>query len=552
MIKEYLENELREGVLKTIRELSISKDKVTKITVEPPKDPEMADYSSSVAFSIARQANKPIQEVGERIISNIRDDKNLIKGIELKGGYLNFFLKPDFYADEISRIIKQKDSYGKLEIGAGRSVLLEFVSANPTGPLHVGHGRGAVFGDTLSRILRCAGFNVTNEYYINDAGNQVVSLGRSIASEYFKHFGIEKESGEYRGEYIGQIADSIIKEFGDRFITQSYDETVAFFSEIGVKKILDNIREDLKALNIHMDSWVSERDLYFQGKVDAMLNKLKEMNLTYEKERALWFASTKFGDSKDRVLIKADGEKTYFSSDIAYHYDKFRRGYDFCVNIWGADHHGYLPRLKAAIKAIGDDPEKLNVIFVQMVHLTREGKPVQMSKRAGEYITLRELVDEVRSDATRFFFLMREPDSSLNFDIELAKKQSADNPVYYVQYAHARIASIFREATSRGIPLPSDGRVNIGMLNLKEELRIIRMLIHYKDEIERSARMYSCHNISYYLIELANEFHKYYNSYRVLDERPEIRDARLNLVMAVKLIINMGLNLLGVSAPEQM
>ncbi len=551
-MKEYLQKVIKEAVSRVLMELSISELDLPSPSVEPPKNHDLGDWTSSIAFTISKYAKKSPQEIGERIRDKINDVDSKLSRIDVLSGYLNFSLNPEIYSEKLQQILDEEDHYGHLDIGKGKRILLEFVSANPTGPLHVGHGRGAVFGDALSRILRHAGYDVVNEYYINDAGNQVYSLGRAIENCYFKHFGIAREAGEYRGYYIDQIAQELINNVGDKYINEDRKKINTDFTDFGVKKILNLIKEDLEKLNIKMDSWISEKALFEEGSVNSVLESLHNSGWTYKKDNALWFSSTKFGDDKDRVLIKADGEKTYFASDIAYHNEKFARGFDKYINIWGADHHGYLPRLKASLTALGHDADRLRVIFVQMVRLTREGKPVQMSKRSGEYITLRELIDEVKPDAARFFFLMREPDSGLNFDIELAKRQSTENPVYYVQYAHARISSILREAKSKKIPLPQIQDVDLSLLNRADEIRIIRYLIHFRDEVERSVRTLTVHNITYFLIELANEFHKYYNNYRVLDEDKKVRDARMILVNCVKIVINTGLKLLGISAPEEM
>jgi len=547
-MKKYIEDILRNSLTILKKRLPVPDDFVP--TVEIPKNYDMADYSSSMAFSLARAVRKSPAEIGKMIIDNLDDREGKIRKVDVVSGYLNFFLKEHVYEDEIKKICENEQECGRIDVGHGRRILLEFVSANPTGPLHVGHGRGAVLGDSLSRILRHAGYYVLNEYYINDAGKQVYSLGRSIASSYFRRFGMEMETGEYQGEYIEKIADELKETYGDGLLSRRDD--ISFFSDFGVRRILDNIREDLEKINIKIESWISEKELYDKGYVQNLIEKLKSRGYVYSEDGALWFKSREFGDSKDRVLKKAGGEYTYFASDIAYHYEKYHKGFNLLVNIWGADHHGYLPRLKAAMSALGLNPELLHVIFVQMVHLTRDGKPVQMSKRSGEYVTLRELVDEVKSDAARFFFLMRESDSGFNFDIELAKRQSSENPVYYVQYAHARICSIFSEALSRNIPLPDFTRVDISRISSPEEIRLIRYLIHFRDEIERSARTFSVHNITYFLIELANEFHKYYNNHRVLDEKNDVREARMVLLKGIKNTIKSGLDKLGVSAPESM
>jgi len=552
MMKEYISEILHEAVQLLGKDAGVPAENLPSAVIGLPKAPEHGDYTSSVSFSLTKIFKKNPVEIGRALKEKITDSRGMLEKIDATSGHLNFFLTQAVYMKALREIDANARNFLKQDIGKGQKILLEFVSANPTGPLHVGHGRGAILGDTITRVLLFCGYNVTKEYYVNDAGSQVMSFAKSVAQSYFRLYGIDKEGGEYKGEYVDSLSKEIRDDSGDKYVNKPYEMVVNEFCRIAVGMMLVHIRNDLKALGIEMDSWSSEKDLYKTGRVDRVIEELKNKSDTYTEEDALWFSSSRYGDDKNRVLIRAGGEKTYFASDIAYHIGKFDRGYVQLINIWGADHHGYLPRIKAAIMALNRNPDALKVIFVQMVSLSRDGIPVQMSKRSGEFVTIRELVNEVKSDATRFFFLMRDAGASLNFDIELAKKQSVENPVYYIQYAHARICSVFRETASAGITLPDAAGTKLELLKLPDEKLIIWSILHFRDEIERAASTLEVHNISYYLLALANYFHSYYNKCRIINEDRHLTDARLVLVKCVKEILREGLALLGISAPERM
>ena len=446
------------------------------------------------------------------------------------------------------------EGFGKGKIGEGRRVQIEFVSANPTGPLHVGHGRGAAIGDVLANVLEACNYRVFKEYYINDVGSQMNTLGKSVFLRYLHALGKEVEFPDYcyQGDYIAEIAGKAIKERKDAYLRCPQEESIQELASFGTNDILRGIQGDLDQFGVHFDGWFSEKELYREKKVPRAIEDMRETGLVYEEGGAVWLKTTQYGDEKDRVLVKADGETTYFASDVAYHKDKLDRGFDTLINIWGADHHGYIPRMKASMMAMGKDEAVLRIILVQLVSLMRDGKPVAMSTRAGEFTTLRDVVEEVGRDAARFFFLMRRPDSQLDFDLELAKRESAENPVYYVQYAHARICSIVREAINKGIVLPRFENVNVHLLKLPEELELLKYLSAYPEVIEASALSLEPHRIPFYLIELSSSLHSYYNKHRVISSEVELTMARLLLVGAIKGVIKSALDVLGISAPEKM
>jgi arginyl-tRNA synthetase len=428
------------------------------------------------------------------------------------------------------------------------------VSANPTGPLHVGHGRGAAVGDVLARVLEAAGFRVEREYYVNDAGNQMRILGRSVYLRYRERLGypVDFPEDHYRGEYIRDLARAAEELFGRHFEHMSEEAAVAELGAWAGGRILEGIRTDLEGFGVCFDRWYSESDLYTSGAVDRILQDLEQRGIAYRSEGALWLRTAEHGDEKDRVLVKSDGLKTYFSSDIAYHLEKFQRGYDEVVDVWGADHHGYVPRMKAALAAVEISPSRLQVLLVQFVNLLREGKPVGMSTRAGEFVTLAEVVQEVGRDAARFLFLTRSCDAPLDFDLEVAKRQTTDNPVFYVQYAHARICSVFREAGERGAESAEPASADLGLLTLEEEREILKLLYLYPEVLEAAALEREPHRLVYHLQELAARFHAYYNKYRFLGEDLGLSAARLCLASGVRTVLNNGLSLLGVAAPEAM
>jgi arginyl-tRNA synthetase len=488
-------------------------------------------------------------------MSQLEDEDGIIEKAEIGGpGFINFYLKEKVWYSILEEIERKSQDFGKGRIGNGRRVQVEFISANPTGPLHVGHGRGAAIGDALASILNACGYRAFKEYYINDVGSQMNTLGQSVYLRYLRALGKDVEFPDYcyQGDYVAEIARKAIEERGEEYLHCSQEESVQSLTSFGADDILQGIRGDLDQFGVHFDGWFSEKELYREKKVPRAIEDLKRRGLAYEQDGALWLKTVHYGDEKDRVLVKASGETTYFASDVAYHKDKLDRGFEVLINVWGADHHGYVPRMKAALSAMGKDEAVLKIVLVQLVSLMRDGKPIAMSTRAGEFTTLRNVVEEVGRDAARFFFLMRRPDSQLDFDLELAKRQSSENPVYYVQYAHARISSIFREAVNKGIVLPRFEDVDVHLLGLPDELELLKHLAAYPEVLEASALALEPHRIPFYLMELCSLFHSYYNKHRVISSEVELSKARLLLVGAVKEVIKSALNILGISAPEKM
>ena len=449
---------------------------------------------------------------------------------------------------------EQADRYGSSNAGQGKKVLLEFVSANPTGPLHVGHGRGAAVGDMLGRLLNKAGYNVSTEYYINDVGNQINTLGRSTWSRYLElqDKGNAFPSDYYQGEYIKDIARDIYAQHGNEFLDKEEEQVLPFFREYARNSVLNGIKEDLSNFGVIFDQWFSEKKLYDQQLVDATVNWLRKEKHIYDKEGAVWLRSSALNDEKDRVLIKQSGEKTYFCSDIAYHKNKIDRGFEWIVDLWGADHHGYVPRMKSALQAMGYDENVFKVMLVQFVSLKRGGEKVSMSTRSGEFETLADVIKEVGIDATRFFFLMRSSDTHLDFDLELAKKESPENPVFYIQYAHARICSIFRIATEQGIKLLDSVDIDLSPLQNKEEFVMIKKILAFTEIVEKSAELLEVHRIAFYLQDLVGTFHRYYSRNRIVSEDKALSCARLFLMNCLRVTIRNGLSIMGVSAPERM
>jgi arginyl-tRNA synthetase len=467
-------------------------------------------------------------------------------------GFINFTLKSDWLTSQVDLILEAGDSYGNIEVGQGSRVQIEFVSVNPTGPLHVGHGRGAILGSTLANVLTAAGYKVEKEYYINDAGSQIDAFYRSLYARYQQCLGIDAEmpADGYFGNYMIELAKEIIAEHGDKFCTLPKAEAIPQLGELGLEKIISQIKADLELLGVSFDVWFSERSLYTNGQYQTALSLLRQGGYITEKEGATWFVSTALGENKDNVVIRSDGSPTYFATDIAYHYDKFlRRKFDQVINIWGADHLGHVSRMKAVVEALGINPERLKVIISQMVTLRRGGELVRVSKRTGDIITLRELVEEVGADVCRFFFLSRSADSQMDFDLELAKKQSADNPVYYVQYAHARIASILRLAQQKGISY-ADG--NVALLTTEPELTLIRKMLLLPEIVELIAHTLEPHHLTYYAQDLATVFHSFYKQCRVISQDETLTKARLKLVAAAKIVLSRALHLMGMTAPERM
>ena len=528
---------------------------MSEIVVEKPKEEKFGDFSTSLAMGLAKSERKKPYEIAEILSRHLQCNEDNIASVKIAGpGFLNLTMKPSFFLKRLLKVAEQADQYGSSNAGQGKKVLLEFVSANPTGPLHVGHGRGAAVGDMLGRLLDKAGYNVSTEYYINDVGNQMNTLGRSTWSRYLElqDKGNAFPSDYYQGEYIKDIARDIYAQHGNEFLDKEEEQVLPFFREYARNSVLNGIKEDLAKFGVIFDQWFSEKKLYDQKLVDAAVNWLRKEKHIYDKEGAVWLRSSALNDEKDRVLIKQSGEKTYFCSDIAYHKNKIDRGFEWIVDLWGADHHGYVPRMKSALQAMGYDENVFKVMLVQFVSLKRGGEKVSMSTRSGEFETLADVIREVGIDATRFFFLMRSSDTHLDFDLELAKKESPENPVFYIQYAHARICSIFRTATEQGIKLLDSVDIDLSPLKNKEEFVMIKKILAFTETVEKSAELLEVHRIAFYLQDLVGTFHRYYSRNRIVSEDHALSFARLFLMNCLRVTIRNGLSIMGVSAPERM
>ena len=528
---------------------------MSEIVVEKPKEEKFGDFSTSLAMGLAKSERKKPYEIAEILSRHLLCNEDNIASVKIAGpGFLNLTMKPSFFLKRLLKVAEQADGYGSSNAGQGKKVLLEFVSANPTGPLHVGHGRGAAVGDMLGRLLDKAGYNVSTEYYINDVGNQMNTLGRSTWSRYLElqDKGNAFPSDYYQGEYIKDIARDIYAQHGNEFLDKEEEQVLPFFREYARNSVLNGIKEDLATFGVIFDQWFSEKKLYDQQLVDAAVNWLRKEKHIYDKEGAVWLRSSALNDEKDRVLIKQSGEKTYFCSDIAYHKNKIDRGFEWIVDLWGADHHGYVPRMKSALQAMGYDENVFKVMLVQFVSLKRGGEKVSMSTRSGEFETLADVIKEVGIDATRFFFLMRSSDTHLDFDLELAKKESPENPVFYIQYAHARICSIFRTATEQGIKLLDSVDIDLSPLQNKEEFVMIKKILAFTEVVEKSAELLEVHRIAFYLQDLVGTFHRYYSCNRIVSEDQALSFARLFLMNCLRVTIRNGLSIMGVSAPERM
>ncbi len=518
-----------------------------QIKIDEPPDSSMGDFSTNIAIVLAGKLKQPPRQIAEKIVEKWGD--TWFEKVEAAGpGFINFFISLDGWREWVAGIIEGKEDFFAPP-AKKRKIHLEFVSANPTGPLHVGHGRGAALGDTLGRLLKKIGYDVFTEYYINDGGRQIDNLGESVYLRYKELFGekVELRNDHYKGDYVIEIAKEIKEKYGDKFLEKP---DPSFFSRYAAERILSWIRKDLELFRVRFDSWFSERRVYDEGIVSDTLNILREKGLTYEKDGALWFKSSNFGDEKDRVLIRSNGDPTYFLADIAYHRLKFEGGYDLIIDIWGADHHGYEPRIRAAMKALGFDDRRIRILFIQLVSLKKGGETISMSTRTGEFVTLKEVLEEVGVDASRFFFLLRRNDSHLDFDLDLARKQSSENPVYYVQYAHARISSIFQQAVKKRYSV-KNLKFDMGVISRKE-IPLLKKISEFNEILESGVRDLTPHRIPFYLVELARQFHQYYNEVRVLVEDEKERSSRLLLAKVVQDLIREGLDIIGVSAPEKM
>ncbi len=581
-MKHRLAKLLQQG-LAALTEAGVLSGDPPEVHLERARDPRHGDYASNIALTLARQAGMPPRELAARLVENLPQDP-ILEAVEIAGpGFINFRLAPAAFHQTVSSILRQGEAFGRSRTGQGTRVQVEFVSANPTGPLHIGHGRGAAYGMTVANLLQATGFEVQREYYVNDAGRQMDILAFSLWLRYLERLGVchRFPDNAYRGDYVKDLALQLEREHGERFrvdpqdlaLLQDFagdddallDAGIARMRELlgeedfrlvhafGLERILEGIRRDLADFGVHYDCWYSERSLAENGAIDRALETLERAGHLYRKEGALWFRSTAFGDDKDRVVVRENGETTYFASDIAYHLEKFQRGFDHVIDVWGADHHGYVPRVKAALQALGEDPGRLEVLLVQFAVLYRGSERLQMSTRSGEFVTLRELCQEVGTDAARFFYCLRRCEQHLDFDLELARSQSSDNPVYYVQYAHARICSVQRQLEEKGMSWkPGDGESSLERLTEGHEHTLMKRLMIYPEVIEAAALNREPHLLPHYLRDLANDFHTYYNAVPFLVEEEALRNARLDLLQATAQVIRNGLELLGVSAPEAM
>ncbi|NPA16689.1 MAG: arginine--tRNA ligase [Aquificae bacterium] len=553
-MKEEIKEKIVEQISKEIPEVEKIKD---RIKIEIPKEDKFGDIALNVAFLLAKPLKKkPVEIAGQ--IKEILEKMEDFSKVEVAGaGFINLFLSRSYYASVLKRILEEKDRYGAAkELNRGR-INVEFVSANPTGPLHLGHGRGAVVGNVQSNLYQYIGYKVEREFYINDAGNQIKKLGESVYARFRQ---IEDptypfpEDG-YHGEYIKEIAEHLHRYEREKLLSMVDEkQAIDFCAEFAKELLLERIKNDLKEFGVEFDIWFSEKKLYTSGKVDEAIQFLREKGLIYEKDGAVWVKTTMYGDDKDRVIIKSDGTYTYFAGDIAYHYDKFKRGYDFIVNVWGADHHGYFPRLRAAVMAFGVPEDWIRVIFIQLVKLFRNGQEVKMSKRSGSFVTLKELIEEVGKDAVIYFFLTKDSNTHLNFDIDLALKKSSENPVYYVQYAHARICSVFRETKERtGFDPEQDFTADIQLLKEETERVLMKYLSFIPDLIADAAEKQQPHKLTQITYQLASEFHYYYNNFKFITPDDEnLMKARLYLLKAIREALRTLFRLMGITPVERM
>ena len=523
------------------------------IVVEKPKDEKMGDFSTNIGMTLARSERKNPKTIAESVARHLKSGD--LSKVEVAGpGFINIKMSQEFFLKRLRNAVSQGENFGSSDSGQGTKVMIEFVSANPTGPLHVGHGRGAAVGDCLARIMKKAGYDLSTEYYINDVGNQMNFLGRSTWLRYreLKGEAIKFPEDHYRGDYIKDIAQKVIDQKGDEFLNKPEEECISFFRRFAKDNILKGIEKDLSEFRVNFDNWFSEESLYEDKSVEKAVDWLKGQGHIYEKDGAVWLKSSAFDDDKDRVIVKQTGERTYFCSDIAYHQNKINRGFKKLINLMGADHHGYVPRMEAVLEAMGYDKKIFKILLVQFVSLLRAGEKVSMSTRSGEFETLQEVVSEVGVDATRYFFLMRSSDTHLDFDLELAKKETPDNPVFYIQYAHARICSIFRAAEENGLIWDSSAGVDLAPINEDEEFAIIQAILAFPEIVEKSARALEVHRISHYLLDLVSRFHGYYSRHRVISDDKSLTQARLFLLDALRITIRNGFELMGISSPEKM
>jgi arginyl-tRNA synthetase len=586
-MKKQIQQLVSQALQQLVADGIVPADAIPTPTIERTRDSKHGDFATNLAMMLAKPARRKPRELAEKLLAGLPHSA-LIARAEIAGpGFINFHLAPAAYHQLVPQILDRGPDYGRSDLGQGKRVQVEFVSANPTGPLHVGHGRGAAYGSVVADLLSAVGFEVHREYYVNDAGRQMDILATSVWLRYLELCDetLSFPANGYKGDYVWDIAATLHREHGEQYkhgTEEVFEEIPAdepaggdkeahidaligrakqllgdnryrFVFELGLNTILDDIRDDLSLFGVTYDQWYSERSLTESGAVNKAIERLRQAGQLYQKDGALWFRSTQFGDEKDRVVERDNGQPTYFASDIAYHLDKLERGFERVIDIWGADHHGYVPRVKAALQALGDDPSKLDVLLVQFAILYRGGEKAQMSTRSGEFVTLRQLRKEVGTDAARFFYVMRKCEQHLDFDLDLAKSQSSDNPVYYVQYAHARVCSVVQQAAEKGFEVElSPGTRNLERLVELHEQALLVSLSKYPEVVEASALHEEPHQLTHYVRELANDFHTYYNAHKFLIEDNDLRDARLKLILATRQVLRNGLNLLGVSAPEKM
>ena len=551
-IIEQVKQTLVEEIEASIKKAELAND-IPEIKIEIPKDVKNGDYSTNIAMVLTKIAKRNPREIAQAIVDHLDASKAHVKKVDIAGpGFINFYLDNQYLTDIIPEAIQKGDQFGKAEASKNKNILLEYVSANPTGDLHIGHARNAAVGDTLANILIAAGYHVTREYYINDAGNQISNLARSIETRFFEALGdnsYEMPEDGYNGKDIVEIGKDLadkhpeIKDYSD-------DERLKTFRQLGVDYEMSKLKKDLSDFNTHFDNWFSETSLYEKGEIKEVLAKMNDLGYTYETDGATWLRTSDFKDDKDRVLIKKDGNYTYFLPDIAYHFDKVQRGNDILIDLMGADHHGYINRLKASLETFGVDSDRLEIQIMQMVRLMQNGEEVKMSKRTGNAITLREIMDEVGVDAARYFLTMRSPDTHFDFDMELAKEQSQDNPVYYAQYGHARICSILKQAKEQGIDISTD--VDFSKITNEKAIELLKKVAEFEPTIESAADSRAPHRMTNYIQDLASHFHKFYNAEKVLTDDIEKTKAHIALVEAVRITLNNALALVGVSAPETM
>jgi arginyl-tRNA synthetase len=529
-------------------------DEVPALELERPARPEYGDWSTNIALQLAKPAKRSPRQIAETLVAHMTPPDTVAK-VEVAGaGFINFFLTHAWLTGIVGEVEEAGEAWGRTQTNEAERIQVEFVSANPTGPLHLGHGRWAAIGDSLANVLDAAGHEVQREFYINDAGRQLELFGRTIAAYYLKHFGGQAQlpEGAYAGYYVKELAEQIAGEVGERYVGASDEERVAFFRTEGKNRMLAQQRDVLERFGVSFDVWFSEQSLHDDGAVQRVIEVLRELGHVYEQDGATWLRTTDFGDDKDRVLVKSDGELTYMAPDIAYFMDKIRRGFERLIYLWGADHHGYVPRMVAAIRALGEDPEHAEFIIGQLVNLLRGGEPVRMSRRRGDFVTFEELLDEVGRDAARYLLVRQGADTPLDFDIEQAVARSQDNPVFYVQYAHARIASIGRHASEQGIGLKPVGEVALEELQHESELELLRKIEEFPEVVEVAARLRAPHRLTKYAEELAALFHAFYRDCRVVSDDASLTQARLHLSRAAQITLANALRLLGVSAPDSM